>query len=650
MNNVAEKSYFLIGKKCFFHRYCDSGFRTKWTGLWRLTRKYLEYYAIKINEEWLSPNNIQTFVEEKETVKHVYSLKDFVVEEEVFVPENEPLLMIVLNVKNNSNEAKDLKIEFEIAANIRDWNEDWYERDYEITYRKNHFVVKSEKGKLAFVSSTNGNFIGYHFYKTHYPEGKLQKCFVTKNFLIEDRVNSNEEKKFSFLFACDKDEIFELEALLKNYDYLVGEKRNIYKKLLEENNFVSSIDFLNNLFRIAILNLKKSIVDFNNQKVFIAGYPWFTQVWGRDSLLSIALNPFDEEACRSTLKLLAKHQSEEGKIPNFILLDGSVDYNSSDATPLFPIALDSYLKRFGNVTLVLDLKDTLYKIFEFYKKNKNEDGFVYSPKNSTWMDSLEREGYCIEVQVFWQKALEILSDLFEILEDDKNAKEAGQLAKTLKTNILKKFAKGKYFVDRIGSDIETINPLFLLVFGLAERRDLLNYIEENFETEVGLSTINKNSAHYKPSSYHSGCTWSHLLALLSSVQFKKMRVDKALENLRKIYVKTQEHALNCIPEVWDSENGSLYVDKPVGREISSFIQTWSAAAVIRAIDEMLGIEIDALKNVIKVSPKMEGEFKRVLKIGEDVVELQITFKEAKVDVSYKSKLNKNYKIIALPEI
>jgi len=464
MNNVAEKSYFLIGKKCFFHRYCDSGFRTKWTGLWKLTRKYLEYYAIKINEEWLSPKNIQTFVEEKETVKHVYSLKNFVVEEEVFVPENEPILMIVLNVKNNSNEAKDLKLEFEIAANIRDWNEDWYERDYEITYRKNHFIIKSEKGKLAFVSSTNGNFIGYHFYKTHYPEGKLQKCFVTKNFLIEDRINSNEEKKFSFLFACDKDEIFELEALLKNYDYLVGEKRSIYKKLLEENNFVSSIDFLNDFFRIAILNLKKSIVDFNNQKVFIAGYPWFTQVWGRDSLLSIALNPFDEEACRSTLKLLAKHQSEEGKIPNFILLDGSVDYNSSDGTPLFPMALDSYLKRFGNVSLVLDLRDTLYKIFEFYKKNKNENDFVYSPKNSTWMDSLEREGYCIEVQVFWQKALEILSDLFEILEDDKNAKEAGQLAKTLKTNILKKFAKSKYFVDRIGSDIETINPLFLLVF------------------------------------------------------------------------------------------------------------------------------------------------------------------------------------------
>jgi len=650
MNNFAEKSYFLVGKKCFFHRYCDSGFKTKWTGLWRLSRKYLEYYAIKVNDEWLSPTNIQTFVEEKEVVKHIYSIKDFIVEESVFVPENEPILIIVLNLRNTTNQKKDLRIEVEIAANIRDWNEDWYERSYDVTYRKNYFVVNSEKGKLIFISSTNGNFIGYHFYKAHYPDGKLQRCFVTKNFLIEDKVNENEEKKFSFIFACDSDEIFELEALLKNYEHLVGEKRSIYRKVLEENSFVSSINFLNELFRIAIFNMQKSIVDFNGQKVFIAGYPWFTQVWGRDSLLSIALYPFDEEACRSTLKLLAKHQSEEGKIPNFILFNGEVNYNSSDATPLFPIALESYVKKFGDLTLVFDLKENLYKIFEVYKKSKDENGFIYSSRNSTWMDSLEREGYCVEVQVFWQKALESLSRFFEILEDEDMAKEAKDLARNLRKNILKKFSKDNYFLDRIGSNLETINPIFLMCFGLVDKKDLLKYIEENFETEVGLSTVNKNSTYYKPSSYHSGCTWSHLLALLSSIQFSKKRCEMALENLRKIYLKSQEHALNCIPEVWDSESGSLYVDKPVGREISSFIQTWGAASVLKAIDEMLGIDVDALKNVIKVSPKMEGEFRRVLKIGGDVVELEIVFREARVDVNYRSKLNRNYKIVVLPEV
>jgi len=650
MNNFAEKSYFLVGKKCFFHRYCDSGFKTKWTGLWRLSRKYLEYYAIKVNDEWLSPTNIQTFVEEKEVVKHIYSIKDFIVEESVFVPENEPILIIVLNLRNTTNQKKDLRIEVEIAANIRDWNEDWYERSYDVTYRKNYFVVNSEKGKLIFISSTNGNFIGYHFYKAHYPDGKLQRCFVTKNFLIEDKVNENEEKKFSFIFACDSDEIFELEALLKNYEHLVGEKRSIYRKVLEENSFVSSINFLNELFRIAIFNMQKSIVDFNGQKVFIAGYPWFTQVWGRDSLLSIALYPFDEEACRSTLKLLAKHQSEEGKIPNFILFNGEVNYNSSDATPLFPIALESYVKKFGDLTLVFDLKENLYKIFEVYKKSKDENGFIYSSRNSTWMDSLEREGYCVEVQVFWQKALESLSRFFEILEDEDMAKEAKDLARNLRKNILKKFSKDNYFLDRIGSNLETINPIFLMCFGLVDKKDLLKYIEENFETEVGLSTVNKNSTYYKPSSYHSGCTWSHLLALLSSIQFSKKRCEMALENLRKIYLKSQEHALNCIPEVWDSESGSLYVDKPVGREISSFIQTWGAASVLKAIDEMLGIDVDALKNVIKVSPKMEGEFRRVLKIGGDVVELEIVFREARVDVNYRSKLNRSYKIVVLPEV
>jgi len=650
MNNVADKSYFLVGKKCFFHKYCDGGFKTKWTGLWKLTRKFLEYYVIKINGEWLSPNNLRGFVEEREVVKHVYNLKDFTVEEILFVPEDEPVLMLELKLKNISTELKDLKIEIEMAANIRDWDEDWHERSYEAVYRKNYFIVGSEKGKLTFLSSTNGNFIGYHFYKAHYPEGKLQRCFVTKNFLIEDKIDSNEEKSFDFLFACDKDEIFELEAILKNYSYLVGKKRTIYKKIFEENNFTSSFDFLNDLFRIAVSNLQKSIVDFGNEKVFIAGYPWFTQIWGRDSLLSIALYPFNEEVCKNTLKLLASYQLEDGRIPNFVIMDGRVDYNSSDSTPLFPIALNAYIKKFGNPALILDLKENLYKIFEFYKKNKNEDGFIYSQKNSTWMDSIEREGYCIEVQIFWQKALEFLSDLFEILEDEESSKEASQLAKKLKTNILKKFAKGKYFIDRIGCDVETINPLFLLVFGLTERKEFLKYIEENFETEVGLATVNRNSTYYKPNSYHSGCTWSHLLALLSLVQFKKNRVDKAIENLRKIYIKSQEYAINCIPEVWDSEDGNLYVDKPIGKEISSFIQTWSAAATLRAIDGMLGIEVNALKNTIKVSPKVEGEFKRSFKVGEDVVELNIIFKEAKLEVSYKSKLNKNYKIIALPEV
>ena len=49
---LSEKNYILAGKKAFFHRYCDSGFKTKWTGFWVRDLKFIEYFAFKINDQW----------------------------------------------------------------------------------------------------------------------------------------------------------------------------------------------------------------------------------------------------------------------------------------------------------------------------------------------------------------------------------------------------------------------------------------------------------------------------------------------------------------------------------------------------------------------------------------------------------------------
>jgi len=648
---VNDKTYFLIGEKCFFHRFCNSSFQTKWTGLWQLTRKFLEYYAIKVNDEWLSPNTQKTFVEGKGYAEHLYSLKDLKVEEKIFIPRNEAVLIILLKFINEGEEKKNVSVEFEIALNIRDWNENWHEREYEISYRKNLFIASSQKGKLVFLSSIPGNFIGYHFYKAHYPSNEAQRCFVTKNFSFDFELIPKEEKVFKFLFSCNNDDIVELNAILQNAETLLEERKREYEEIIEENKFQSEIDFLNELYKVATLNLRNCIVDFKEKRVFIAGYPWFTQVWGRDALLSIIFSPFDKEACKNTLLLLAKNQNNEGKIPNLIF-EENVDYNSSDSTPLFPIALESYIKRFSDMALVYTLKENLYKIFEFYKKNKNEYGFIKSEKNSTWMDSLEREGYCIEIQAFWYSALNSLSWLFEVLNDDKSSKEAKELAKALKKNINEKFKKDKYFLDSLESNLETINPIFLPIFEVIPiQKSFVKYIEENFETEVGLSTVNKKSNEYKSDSYHLGATWSHILALHSFLQFKAGRTEKALENLRKIFAKMNDFCLSSIKEVWNSENADIYVNKPLGKEFSSLIQAWGAAAIIKTIDEgLLGLKIDSLSKTIFISPKLEGTFVKHLRIGEDLVKLTIFYKENKVETRYESKLNKEYNIVVLPDI
>jgi hypothetical protein len=59
--DLSKYSYILSGKKAFFHRFCDTGFKTKWTGFWHDGKKFIEYFAFKVNDVWLSPLNCISF-------------------------------------------------------------------------------------------------------------------------------------------------------------------------------------------------------------------------------------------------------------------------------------------------------------------------------------------------------------------------------------------------------------------------------------------------------------------------------------------------------------------------------------------------------------------------------------------------------------
>ena len=64
-NEMQNKSYTLSGTRAFLYRYADTGFRTKWCGIWAPPYKLFEYFAFKVNETWLSPENASKFSLEK---------------------------------------------------------------------------------------------------------------------------------------------------------------------------------------------------------------------------------------------------------------------------------------------------------------------------------------------------------------------------------------------------------------------------------------------------------------------------------------------------------------------------------------------------------------------------------------------------------
>ena len=56
-NPLDKYSYFLSNKDAFFYRYCDTGFKDKWTGFWSAGTKFLEFFDFQVNNEFLGEKN-----------------------------------------------------------------------------------------------------------------------------------------------------------------------------------------------------------------------------------------------------------------------------------------------------------------------------------------------------------------------------------------------------------------------------------------------------------------------------------------------------------------------------------------------------------------------------------------------------------------
>ena len=67
-----DQCYFLSGRKAHFYRFCDTTFRDKWTGFWIMDKKFFDYFAFQIDDEWLSKDNIKNFEFHESEAKSIY--------------------------------------------------------------------------------------------------------------------------------------------------------------------------------------------------------------------------------------------------------------------------------------------------------------------------------------------------------------------------------------------------------------------------------------------------------------------------------------------------------------------------------------------------------------------------------------------------
>ncbi len=170
------------------------------------------------------------------------------------------------------------------------------------------------------------------------------------------------------------------------------------------------------------------VVRRDDSLTVIAGYPWFLD-WGRDTLICLRgmIVAGMHAECRDILRQFARFE-KQGTLPNMIRGGDDSDRDTSDAPLWFVVSCEDLLNAGDSTLLDMDcdgraLRDVIRSIVAHYRKGTPngiamdaDSGLVFSPSHYTWMDTnhpagTPREGYPVEIQALWYRALSFLAQV-----------------------------------------------------------------------------------------------------------------------------------------------------------------------------------------------------------------------------------------------
>lgn len=603
----SDKSYVLSLDGNWIFRFVNSAFGSKWAGFWRKDEKYLDYWAFKIDDEWLSWENCIEFIHKGFEVVHRYSTKNGKVNERIYVDGDG------LSIKLQFEKKKKRIIELEVGVDIRPRLNSPNYSQYELKFENGFVTVKNSFGKIIF-GNKRGKLIENPRIEKHFPGRYL----IEKGY--DWRYYENEEIKFipgMYRIETDDKEIEIKFYPEKIHKFDTDERLKIIQKIFGEynKNYRFSEDFLNKVYRLAILH-----IFWLKDELLMAGLPYFNEYWTRDMLWNmksmLCMNMLEQ--VRDILLILIKN-IRNGKIP---VVMGRKDY-FDDVLPLFLIILSDYVARSGDFSLVDKYTKEIYKVIEQFFNRQDQEGLFSNDSYSTWMEDHFKRGKAIEIQTFWAYSLRKMG---RILENHYLTDQGEKLEK----RIIRKYFDGKFFVDNLETFGYTCNVVFPLLF-LEIEKDIANKVINNIfkylGCEYGIRTRMKDNL-YSPDGYHTGSVWPFMNILFSGVLFKYGRYSDGLNILRKTFDYLGKQCMFAINEYINSENG---------RPLGCCFQGWSSIPVIWIIDEfLLGIYYDD-NLIFRIKPRIPDSFTayRFLKLFGRNTTLLIRKKDEKLNVQTK---------------
>lgn len=554
VSNLDERKGVVSNLHCFVNRHLDTGFKTKWSGLWAPPNKFLDYYSIKVNGEWLGPETVKAVDYGDEMIFH-HSTNSLEIREKVEASETVPGASITLEIENRKDRIKAVKIGVELGVDIRHKDTDIDDSDYMIDEGPGRISFRRNELKLLFSSKDDFEVSGEASEKTHFP-GEKQKCLVPGEISFMTEVEDNSSVSFDLLTTEGS-----FGGLEDTEQTLENEK-------------------LGYAFQCAIDSMENLVYD-SEELGMIAGHPWFQSFWARDSFWSV-LGLIDAGHFQLAEDILTAFAERD--LPDKIVLNGEDrrEPEQADTDPLFIIAADK-LERFYRTNRKID------EAVEKASQRLELDGkIVDNNPCGTWMDTTER-AKAIEIQSLWIEALESLED---------------SRAETLKDG-LERFKKDEYIKDSLTTEIRTVNPAVALMFGQfsSEASKILETINGEFSSRFGARTVSMTDPAYDSDGYHSGSVWGLTTFWASAANFAYGNEKQGLNFMRNFTHLLEKDQPGAFPENVDAETGEL---------LGCSEQAWSAGMLVNTVDSYL-LGIDVREGKVVINPPENFSCKRMNK-------------------------------------
>ncbi len=338
------------------------------------------------------------------------------------------------------------------------------------------------------------------------------------------------------------------------------------------------INFAYNLSRYYLSKLA-------TDKGLIAGLPWFFQQWTRDELISLpaVLKLKHPHYIKDRVIELLNHIDYDGRLPS--ILNKRIK-NQDSIGWLFRFFYElttKYRNTFRKkeyVKAVKKLEVSGYNLLKYFLR----DNLLYNKEYETWMDSIPREGFRIEIQALANEILELM----KLLTNDLHY---ARIQSRLVNNIRDKFFDGSLY-DSI-NDKTIRNNVFLSYYISPQilttsqwKSAFLRALKSLWLNWGGLSSLQKDSKDFhewhtgeNPESYHQGDSW-FFINNIAALSFHRLMIfrdyaDKIMDASTDACLL--KGCLGCLPEL--SSASKL-------RAEGSPLQAWSLATYIELVDEV----------------------------------------------------------------